>query len=55
MQEIENKLLNEKTLAAIKVNILELEKENLKTGNKDTEKMVEAIRKIIIDEIKKNY
>ena len=30
MPEIENKLLDEKRLTAMKVNILELEKENLK-------------------------
>ena len=55
MEEIENKLLNEKYLTAMKVNILELEKENLKTRDKTNDEMVEAIRKIISDELKKNY
>ena len=55
MPEIENKLLDEKHLTAMKVNILELEKENLKTRDKTNDEMVEAIRKIISDELKKNY
>jgi len=55
MPEIENKLLDEKRLTAMKVNILELEKENLKTRDKTTDEMVESIRKIISDELKKNY
>lgn len=55
MPEIENKLLDEKRLTAMKVNILELEKENLKTRDKTNDEMVEAIRKIISDELKKNY
>ena len=55
MPEIENKLLNEKHLTAMKVNVLELEKENLKTRDKTNDEMVESIRKIISDELKKNY
>jgi len=55
MSEIENKLLDEKRLTAMKVNILELEKENLKTRDKTNDEMVESIRKIISDELKKNY
>lgn len=55
MPEIENKLLDEKRLTAMKVNILELETENLKTRDKTNDEMVEAIRKIISDELKKNY
>lgn len=55
MPEIENKLLDEKSLTAMKVNILELEKENLKTRDKTNDEMVETIRKIISDELKKNY
>lgn len=55
MPEFENKLLDEKRLTAMKVNILELEKENLKTRDKPNDEMVEAIRKIISDELKKNY
>ena len=41
----------EKRLNAMKYKILKLEQENLKT----TEQMVEAIRRIITDEAKKNY
>ncbi len=55
MSEIENKLLNDKRLTAMKVNILELEKENLKTRDKTNDEMIEPIKKIIIDELKKNY
>lgn len=55
MSEIENKLLDEKRLTAMKVNILELEIENLKTRDKTNDEMVELIRKIISDELKKNY
>lgn len=55
MTDIENKTLDEKRLNSMKVNILRLEQENLKTRDKTTEEMVEAIRKIISDEIKKNY
>jgi hypothetical protein len=39
----------------MKVNILKLEQDNLKTREKTNEEMVEAIRKIISDEVKKNY
>lgn len=55
MSVIENKLLDEKHLNAMKVNILELEKENLKTRDKTNDEMVETIRKIISDELRKNY
>lgn len=55
MPEIENKLLDEKRLNAMKVKILEIENENLKTRDKTNDEMVEAIRKIISDELKKNY
>lgn len=55
MQEIENKNLEEKRLTAMKVKILELEKENLKTRDKTNDEMVESIRKIISTELNKNY
>lgn len=49
-QETQDKRLN-----AMKYKILKLEQENLKTREKTTEQMVEAIRRIITDEAKKNY
>ena len=55
MTDLENKILDEKRLNGMKVNILRLEQENIKTRDKTTDEMVEAIRKIISDEIKKNY
>lgn len=55
MSDIENKLLDENHLNAMKVNILKLEQENLKTRDKTNDEMVESTRKIISDELKKNY
>lgn len=55
MSDLENKILDEKRLNSMKVNILRLEQENLKTREKTNDEMVETIRKIISDEIKKNY
>lgn len=55
MCDNESKLLDKKRLEAMKVYILELEKENLKTNDKTNDEMVEAIRKIISDELNKNY
>lgn len=49
-QEVLDKRLN-----AMKYKILKAEQENLKTREKTTEQMVEAIRRIITDEAKKNY
>ena len=40
---------------AMKFKILRLEQENQKTREKTNEQMVEAIRRIIQDESKKNY
>ena len=45
----------EKRLNAMKYKILKAEQENLKTREKTTEQMVEAIRRIIMNEAKKNY
>lgn len=49
-QEVQEKRLN-----AMKYKILKAEQENLKTKEKTTEEMVELIRRIIMDEAKKNY
>lgn len=49
-QEVQEKRLN-----AMKYKILKAEQENLKTKEKTTEQMVESIRRIIMDEAKKNY
>ena len=45
----------QKKLNAMKVKILEAERENLKTREKTNDQMVELIRRIIKDESKKNY
>ncbi len=50
-----NEDVEEKSLNARKVKILKAEQENLKTREKNTEQMVEKIRRIITDEAKKNY
>ena len=47
--------VQEKRLNAMKYKILKAEKENLKTREKTTDQMVETIRRIIMDEAKKNY
>ncbi len=47
--------LQEKRLNAMKFKILKAEQENLKTREKNTDQMVELIRRIIMDEAKKNY
>lgn len=47
--------VQEKRLNAMKYKILKAEQENLKTREKTTDQMVEAIRRIIMDEAKKNY
>ncbi len=49
-QEVQEKRLN-----AMKYKILKAEQENLKTREKTTDQMVETIRRIIMDEAKKNY
>lgn len=46
---------NEKKLNQIKLGVVLLERENLRTKEKTNEQMVEAIRKIIMDEVNKNY
>ena len=47
--------IQEKRLNAMKYKILKAEQENLKTREKTTDQMVETIRRIIMDEAKKNY
>lgn len=47
--------VQEKRLNAMKYKILKAEQENLKTREKNTDQMVETIRRIITDEAKKNY
>lgn len=47
--------LQERRLNAMKYKILKAEQENLKTREKNTDQMVETIRRIIMDEAKKNY
>ena len=47
--------VQEKRLNAMKYKILNAEQENLKTREKTTDQMVETIRRIIMDEAKKNY
>lgn len=47
--------IDEKKLNRMKLNIIRLEQENLKTKEKTNDEMIEAIRKIIEDEVRKNY
>ena len=47
--------LNQKKLEQMKVEILKAERVNLKTREKSTDAMVEAVRKIIVIETKKNF
>ena len=47
--------VQEKRLNAMKYKILKAPQENLKTREKNTDQMVETIRRIITDEAKKNY
>lgn len=45
--------VQERRLNAMKYKILKAEQENLKTREKNTEQMVDTIRRIIMDEAKK--
>lgn len=47
--------IDEKKLNQMKLNILKAEHKNLKTREKSNDEMVEVIRRIIADEVKKNY
>lgn len=55
MSNYQNIELNVKKLGQMKVEILRLEQNNLKTREKSNDAMVEAIKKIIINEVKKIY
>ena len=55
MSDVANAVLNEKKLNQKKVEILRLEQNNLKTREKPDGAMVDAIKKIIVDESKKSY
>ncbi|WP_226537434.1 hypothetical protein [Fictibacillus halophilus] len=48
-------IIEDKKLNQMKLNILKAEQNNLKTREKTNDEMIESIRKIIIDEEKKNY
>ena len=52
MPDATNTVLNEKKLNQMKVEILRLEQNNLKTREKPDGAMVDAIKKIIVDESK---
>ncbi|MFB5931821.1 hypothetical protein ACE8FZ_00760 [Peribacillus frigoritolerans] len=47
--------IDEKKLNQMKLGIILAERKNLKTREKSNDEMVETIRKIIENEIKKNY
>ncbi|WP_176528280.1 hypothetical protein [Priestia megaterium] len=47
--------IDQKKLNQMKLNILRAEQNNLKTREKTNEEMIETIRKIIEDEVRKNY
>ncbi|MFE0507028.1 hypothetical protein ACWF7H_19220 [Peribacillus butanolivorans] len=47
--------IDEKKLNQMKLGIILVERKNLKTREKSNDEMVETIRKIIENEIKKNY
>jgi len=55
MSEFRQSDLSEKKLNQMKVDILKVEQENLKTREKSTDAMVETVRKIIENEVKKTY
>ena len=55
MIDNEINILDEKKLNIMKIYILKLEQDNLKTREKTNDEMVETIRKIISDEINKKY
>lgn len=55
MPEETSTALSEKKLNQMKVEILRLEQSNLKTREKPDGAMVDAIKKIIVDEAKKSY
>lgn len=50
-----NNQMSKKKLDLMKLRILELEKENLKTRERSNDAMIETIRRIIMDEVNKKY
>ena len=55
MSDFRQSDLNEKKLNQMKVDILKAEQDNLKTREKSNESMVDTVRKIIENEVKKSY
>jgi len=55
MSEFRQSDLSEKKLNQMKVDILKAEQDNLKTREKPNDEMVDAIRKIIVEEVRKTY
>jgi len=55
MSDFRQSDLNEKKLNQMKVAILKAEQDNLKTRQKPNDEMVDDIRKIIVEEVKKTY
>lgn len=55
MSDIELNDVNAKKLNRMKLEILKIEQENLKTREKSYDAMVEDINKIIVAEVKKCY
>jgi len=55
MSETRQTDLNEKKINQMKVDILKAEQDNLKTREKSSDAMVDVVRKIIVDEVKKIY
>ena len=48
-------VIDDKKLNHLKLCILQLERENAKTKEKTNDEMVDAIRKLIMDQVNKNY
>jgi hypothetical protein len=55
MSDTELNDLNDKKLNQMKVDILKVEQQNLKTREKSYDVMVEEINKIIVAEVNKSY
>ena len=52
---MEEKIIETKKVNRIKLRLIKIEKENLRTQEKTRDEMVKIIRKIIIEEVEKNY
>lgn len=55
MSGLNQDTLKEKKLNQMKVAILKAEQDNLKTREKSNDAMIDTIRKIIVEEVKKTY